>query len=45
MRDIVREVETEWEQRLGPERFAQLRLLLTDLNAHVAADRPPDPGT
>ena len=45
MRDIVREVETDWEQRLGSERFAQLRHLLTDLNAHVAADRPPDPGT
>ena len=39
MRDIVREVETEWEQGLGPERFAELRLLLTDLNDHVAADR------
>jgi DNA-binding MarR family transcriptional regulator len=41
MRDIVREVETDWEQRLGPERFAQLRLLLTDLNHHVAADNTP----
>jgi DNA-binding MarR family transcriptional regulator len=39
MRDIVREVESEWEQRLGPERFAELRVLLTDLNGHVAADR------
>ena len=39
MRDIVRDVETEWEQQLGPERFAELRLLLTDLNGHVAADR------
>jgi len=38
MRDIVREVEIEWEQQLGPERFAELRLLLTDLNGHVAAD-------
>ena len=38
MRDIVREVETEWEQGLGRERFAELRLLLTDLNDHVAAD-------
>jgi DNA-binding MarR family transcriptional regulator len=38
MRDIVREVETDWEHRLGPQRFAQLRLLLTDLNEHVAAD-------
>ena len=44
MRDIVREVEAEWEQRLGPERFAELRLLLTDLNGHVA-DRAPDDGT
>jgi DNA-binding MarR family transcriptional regulator len=39
MRDIVRDVETEWEQQLGPERFAELRLLLTDLNGHVAAGR------
>src|SRR6476646_666932 len=39
MRDIVREVEIEWEHQLGAERFAELRLLLTDLNGHVAADR------
>ena len=39
MRELVREVESEWEQQLGPERFAQLRLLLSDLNEHVAADR------
>jgi DNA-binding MarR family transcriptional regulator len=39
MRDIVGEVEIEWEQQLGPARFAELRLLLTDLNGHVAADR------
>jgi DNA-binding MarR family transcriptional regulator len=39
MRDIVRDVETEWEQQLGHERFAELRLLLTDLNGHVAAGR------
>ena len=38
MRDIVRDVETEWEQQLGRERFAELRLLLTDLNGHVAGD-------
>jgi DNA-binding MarR family transcriptional regulator len=37
MREVVREVETEWEQALGPDRFAELRLLLTDLNDHVAA--------
>jgi DNA-binding MarR family transcriptional regulator len=41
MRDIVREVESDWERQLGPERFAQLRLLLTDLNHHVAADEAP----
>src|SRR3954447_6312644 len=40
MRDIVREVESEWEQRLGPERFAELRLLLTDLNDHIATNGP-----
>jgi hypothetical protein len=45
MRGIVREVEGEWEQRLGPEHFAHLRVLLTDLNAHVAADGAPDHGT
>lgn len=39
MRDIVREVEIEWEEQLGPKRFAELRLLLTDLNGHLAADR------
>jgi DNA-binding MarR family transcriptional regulator len=44
MRDIVREVESEWEQRLGPERFAELRVLLTDLNGHVAADRTQSKG-
>jgi DNA-binding MarR family transcriptional regulator len=42
MRDIVHEVEAEWEQELGPERFADLRVLLTDLNRHVAAGRTPD---
>jgi DNA-binding MarR family transcriptional regulator len=44
MRDIVREVESEWEQRLGPERFAELRVLLTDLNGHVAAERTQSKG-
>jgi DNA-binding MarR family transcriptional regulator len=39
LRDIVSEIETEWEQGLGPERFAELRVLLTDLNDHVAVDR------
>jgi hypothetical protein len=40
MRDIVRNLEREWEHELGTERFAQLRLLLTDLNEHLAG---PDP--
>jgi DNA-binding MarR family transcriptional regulator len=29
--EIVQEVETEWEQRLGPRKFRQLRRLLTEL--------------
>jgi DNA-binding MarR family transcriptional regulator len=29
--EIVQEVETEWEQQLGPRKFAQLRSLLTQL--------------
>lgn len=32
MREIVREVEAEWRQQLGPRRFAQLRKLLAELN-------------
>src|SRR3954469_5259753 len=42
MRDIVHEIETEWEHALGRERFDQLRLLLTDLNQHVADNTHPD---
>ena len=33
IREIVREVEIEWEQQLGPRKFAQLRDLLTRLYA------------
>jgi DNA-binding MarR family transcriptional regulator len=33
IRDIVREVEADWEQQLGARNFAQLRRLLTKLNA------------
>lgn len=33
IREIVREVEVEWERRLGVRRFAQLKELLTDLQA------------
>jgi len=29
--EIVQEVETEWEQQLGPRKFGQLRRLLTEL--------------
>ncbi len=32
IRDAVADVETEWGQKLGPRRFAQLRQLLHDLN-------------
>jgi DNA-binding MarR family transcriptional regulator len=33
IREIVHEVEAEWEQQLGARNFAQLRNLLTKLNA------------
>ena len=29
--EIVQEVETDWEQQLGPRKFGQLRRLLTEL--------------
>ena len=32
IRDAVGEVETAWAERLGPERFAELRGLLLELN-------------
>jgi DNA-binding MarR family transcriptional regulator len=32
IRDVVGEIEREWEARLGPERFAQFRGLLLELN-------------
>jgi DNA-binding MarR family transcriptional regulator len=32
IREAVREVETAWADQLGPERFAQFRALLVDLN-------------
>jgi DNA-binding MarR family transcriptional regulator len=38
IREIVREVEVGWERELGPERFAQLRDLLRELNAPTGAD-------
>ena len=33
IREIVQDVEDEWEQQLGPRKFAQLRDLLTQLYA------------
>jgi DNA-binding MarR family transcriptional regulator len=33
--ETVQDVETEWEQQLGPRKFAQLRGLLTELNVIV----------
>jgi DNA-binding MarR family transcriptional regulator len=36
IREIVLEVEADWEQQLGPRRFAQLRELLTQLQATAA---------
>jgi DNA-binding MarR family transcriptional regulator len=33
IREIVRDVENEWEKQLGPRKFAQLRNLLTQLYA------------
>jgi DNA-binding MarR family transcriptional regulator len=46
MREIVLEIEAEWTQKLGPQRFAELRELLARLNDHgtstslpVAAER------
>ena len=32
IRDAVAEIETAWAEQLGPERFAQLRTLLLELN-------------
>jgi DNA-binding MarR family transcriptional regulator len=36
IREIVQGVENEWERRLGPRKFAQLRDLLTQLYAITA---------
>ena len=32
LRDAVAEIENDWARQLGPERFAQLRELLVELN-------------
>src|SRR5689334_19219516 len=41
IREIVQEVETEWEQQLGPRKFAQLRVLLTQLYALTTRTNDP----
>jgi DNA-binding MarR family transcriptional regulator len=43
IREIVREVELEWAQRLGTDRFAQLRTLLSELASGSADARSSDP--
>ena len=41
IREIVLEVETEWEQKLGPGKFAQLHDLLAQLHAITAPTDQP----
>ncbi len=41
IREIVQDLETEWEQQLGPRKFAQLRDLLTQLYAITAPATDP----
>src|SRR5215216_3538887 len=44
IREIVLEVEAEWERQLGPRQFAQLRDLLVQLQAIAApTENPADP--
>jgi DNA-binding MarR family transcriptional regulator len=39
IREIVAEVEADWEQQLGPQRFANLRELLAELNSVATQGR------
>jgi hypothetical protein len=41
MREIVREVEADWERELGAERFAELRTLLGELRDKVGTGQGP----
>src|SRR5207249_1729965 len=43
IREAVGEVESTWANQLGPERFAELRSLLLELNPAAAAGDPEDP--
>jgi len=45
IREIVIEVEAEWEQRLGPSQFADLRRLLAELNSVVTPPRGANSAT
>ena len=45
IREIVREVEAEWEKQLGREQFAQLRDLLTRLYAIATPTGVPPTAT
>jgi DNA-binding MarR family transcriptional regulator len=42
IREIVMEVEAEWEHELGASEFSHLRRLLTRLNSAVTPPRVPD---
>src|SRR5436305_14482582 len=39
--EIVQDVETEWEQQLGPRKFGQLRRLLTELSTITTPTNDP----
>src|SRR5215216_3760747 len=44
IREIVQEVEADWQRQLGPRQFAQLRNLLVQLQPIVApTDHPTEP--
>jgi DNA-binding MarR family transcriptional regulator len=40
IRDAVEELETAWSEQLTPERFAELKATLLDLNRLLAAGEP-----
>ena len=40
MREIVQEIEADWTQQLGPQRFAQLRDTLAQLSASTPSNLP-----
>jgi DNA-binding MarR family transcriptional regulator len=42
IRETVAQFEAEWAQQLGPERFAQLRDLLTELHEMARPRQHPD---